>query len=575
MSLAEVLERLNPSQREVVDHVGHCVAVAVPGAGKTATIAAKAAVLLSQPNVTVGAVTFSKDAAVELRDRILALAGPAAKSRLLAGTFHSLAYKQLTALKGRRPDIATDGERAAILSQVLQDAGLEWKLEDAIASIERLKTSFDTPSAETVEGQLFVAYQDALQRNGRVDFQDLMRHAVEGMQHGNIEPYNVDVLLVDEYQDVDSHQALWTALHARAGAATTLVSDDDQAIYGFRSALGLRGMEAFAKEFHARQVILGINYRSHSEILSVADKVIRNNRERIVKDLVSHRGPGGTVAFVRHDDEYKEAVAAMEAMATAIRAGKTAAILARTNRILDPVEAVCRSHGVKYHRAAGRSILDRPESALMGNLLELIQKSRAGGLDALLGYSGVGAADLQILHRKTASSKESDRLKRKDLIAAGLGEDAADKHLELMKKLAEWQPLCERGFHALVLDGVLEWMLKWAKTDQAKRAITTTYDVVSRLSGPFADRLEFLRRKNNEAADDAIVLTTFHSSKGLEWDHTALIRLEETVIPDDGSPEAEERRLFYVGLTRARRSMVLSTAKKNPTSRFVIESGIA
>ncbi|MFP3686396.1 3'-5' exonuclease, partial [Bacillus sp. SIMBA_026] len=79
---------------------------------------------------------------------------------------------------------------------------------------------------------------------------------------------------------------------------------------------------------------LGINYRSHSEILSVADKVIRNNRERIVKDLVSHRGPGGTVAFVRHDDEYKEAVAAMEAMATAIRAGKTAAILARTNRIL-------------------------------------------------------------------------------------------------------------------------------------------------------------------------------------------------------------------------------------------------
>ncbi|MFP3534112.1 UvrD-helicase domain-containing protein, partial [Burkholderia sp. SIMBA_042] len=84
MSLAEVLERLNPSQREVVDHVGHCVAVAVPGAGKTATIAAKAAVLLSQPNVTVGAVTFSKDAAVELRDRILALAGPAAKSRLLA-----------------------------------------------------------------------------------------------------------------------------------------------------------------------------------------------------------------------------------------------------------------------------------------------------------------------------------------------------------------------------------------------------------------------------------------------------------------------------------------------------------
>lgn len=118
-------------------------------------------------------------------------------------------------------------------------------------------------------------------------------------------------------------------------------------------------------------------------------------------------------------------------------------------------------------------------------------------------------------------------------------------------------------------------MMKWASTDQGRRAITTTYDVLSRLNGPFSDRLEFLRRKNNEAVADAIVLTTFHSCKGLEWDHTALIRLEEAVIPDESSPEAEERRLFYVGLTRARHTMMLSTARKNPTSRFVVEAGLA
>ncbi|MGN8554541.1 UNVERIFIED_CONTAM: ATP-binding domain-containing protein, partial [Microbacterium sp. SLM126] len=138
-----------------------------------------------------------------------------------------------------------------------------------------------------------------------------------------------------------------------------------------------------------------------------------------------------------------------------------------------------------------------------------------------------------------------------------------------------WRSLSERNFHALVLDGVSEWMLRWAKSDQGKRSITTTYDVLTRLNGTFSDRLEFLRRRNNEPAADAVVLTTFHSSKGLEWDHTALIRLEETVIPDEGSPEAEERRLFYVGLTRARQTMLLSTAKKHPTSRFVVESGLA
>lgn len=575
MSLAQALEKLNPSQREVVECRDHCVAVAVPGAGKTATIAAKAALLLSDPSMTVGAVTFSKDAAIELRDRILALAGPAAKKRLIAGTFHSLAYKQLSSVAGKRPDIATDGERTAILTQVIQESSTEWKLEDAIAAIERLKTAFGAPSLESAEGQLFAAYQEALNRNGRVDFQDLLRYAVQGMQQGNIRPYAVDVLLVDEYQDVDSHQALWTAIHARAGASVSLVCDDDQSVYGFRSALGLRGIEAFTSEFNARQIVLGINYRSHSEILSLADKVIRNNTERVVKELVSHRGPGGTVSFLRHDDEYKEAISAMEAMAAAVRAGNTAAILARTNRILDPVEAVCRSHGVKYHRAAGRSILDRPESALMGNLLELIEQSRTSGLDSVLGFSGIGAGDLQTLHRKFAAAKDAGRIKRKELLDAGLGEEAANKYLDLTKRLTEWRALCERQFHALILDGVFEWMLKWAASDQGKRAITTTYDVLSRLNGPFSDRLEFLRRKNNEPVADALVLTTFHSSKGLEWDHTALIRLEESVIPDEGSSESEERRLFYVALTRARRNMILSTAKKHPTSRFVVESGLA
>ncbi|MCM2248670.1 hypothetical protein, partial [Klebsiella pneumoniae] len=91
-----------------------------------------------------------------------------------------------------------------------------------------------------------------------------------------------------------------------------------------------------------------------------------NNKDRIQKVLIAHRGPGGAVQFQRLDDEYKEAVAAVEALAPILRVGKTAAVLARTNRILDPLEAVCRSQGIKYYRAAGRSILDRPEAALMG-----------------------------------------------------------------------------------------------------------------------------------------------------------------------------------------------------------------
>ncbi|TPQ30490.1 ATP-dependent helicase [Cupriavidus pinatubonensis] len=565
-----MLRELNPAQREVVELRRHCVAVACPGAGKTKTIATKAAMLLGEPDATVGAVTFSKDAALELRERILALAGPGAKKRLLAGTFHSLAYKQLGGGGESAPDIATDGDRTGLLIQVLADAGLDWKVEDAIAAIEAIKTNFGQVQADTPEALLYQCYQDALERNGKIDFQDMLRLAVDGMQRGTIAPYPLSYLLVDEFQDTDPLQYQWIALHAQAGSIVTVVGDDDQSIYGFRSALGFRGMESFIRQFEAQPVVLGNNYRCHAEILGAADRIIRNNRDRIPKELVAHKGPGGEVLFQRYPDEYAEAIAAMEYLAPALREGQSTAILARTNRILDPMEAVCRSHGVKYYRASGKSILSRAEAALMCNLLELVQKTKTAGVDALLSFAGIGTQELKLIHRKSRAS--TDQRQKKELLEMGLSENSADRYRELMKRLAEWRSLCDRQFYSLVLEGVREWMLQHADVDQAKRAITATYDVLTRLNGPFSERLDFLRRDNNEPAPDALILTTMHSSKGLEWDRVWIIRAEETVVPDEKSTESEERRLFYVAVTRARAQLRISTAKKNPTSRFVLEA---
>src|SRR6202012_1625836 len=103
----------------------------------------------------------------------------------------------------------------------------------------------------------------------------------------------------------------------------------------------------------------------------------------------------------------------------------------------------------------------------------------------------------------------------------------------------------------------LELMMSYARNDQAIRAIQATYDVLSRLSGAFAERVEYLRRDNNKPADGALVLTTMHSSKGLEWDHVWISRAEEGVVPDEKSTVSEERRLFYVAMTRARDSLVM------------------
>ena len=370
-----MLDGLNPQQREVAELRQHCVAIACPGAGKTKTIAAKAALLLADPAVIVGAVTFSKDAAVELRDRILALACDGARKRLIAGTFHSLAFKQL----GKR-DIATDGDRMGLIARVIAELGLEWKPEEVVPVIERIKTNFGRVEAGTADAQIYAAYQDALTRNGKIDFQDMLRLAVAGMEAGDIAPYPFTDLLVDEFQDTDPLQYRWVELHAKAGARVTVVGDDDQSIYGFRAALGFRGMESFAVSFNAQRVVLGSNYRCHDEILSAADRVIRNNTDRIPKILRAERGPGGAVATKRSEDEYADAVAAVEALQPHLKAGRSCAILARTNRILDPIEAVCRSHGVPYFRASGSSVLNRPQGALMCNLLEIAEAEPIEGV---------------------------------------------------------------------------------------------------------------------------------------------------------------------------------------------------
>lgn len=143
-----------------------------------------------------------------------------------------------------------------------------------------------------------------------------------------------------------------------------------------------------------------------------------------------------------------------------------------------------------------------------------------------------------------------------------------------MKRLAEWTQMSERKFYSLALDGVLEMMMTYARDDQAKRAIQATYDVLSRLTGTFGERIEYLKRDNNKPTDGALVLTTMHSSKGLEWDHVWITRAEEGVVPDEKSTESEERRLFYVAMTRARDTLTIATIKKNPVSRFVIESEV-
>ncbi len=209
----------------------------------------------------------------------------------------------------------------------------------------------------------------------------------------------------------------------------------------------------------------------------------------------------------------------------------------------------------------------------MCDLLELVERVKETGLDAVLAHSGMHRDNLTALH---ASMGTKLQMKGKaELVEMGMDDETATNYREFMKRLAEWQGLCDRKFYSLTLTGVFEWMMKYAKKEAAQRTIQATYDVLSRLNGSFFDRLGFLQKDNNQAAPDALILTTMHSSKGLEWDHVWIARAEETVVPDEKSTESEERRLFYVAMTRARESLMISGTKKNFASRFSVEAKVA
>jgi superfamily I DNA/RNA helicase len=205
----------------------------------------------------------------------------------------------------------------------------------------------------------------------------------------------------------------------------------------------------------------------------------------------------------------------------------------------------------------------------MCNLLEIVERVKDSGLDSVLAHLGLHAEQLRALHANMGA--EFQQKSKVDLVELGLSEEVATNYREFMKRLAEWRGLCDRKFYSLTLSGVSEWMLKYSKKDAAIRTIQATYDVLSRLSGTFAERLLFMRQDNNQPTPGALILTTMHSSKGLEWDHVWIARTEKNIVPDAKSTEPEERRLFYVAMTRARQSLMISGTAKNFASRFATE----
>jgi len=559
---------LNPHQERAVTATGHCTILACPGSGKTRVLSARAAHLLANnPKGRLCAVTFTRDAAVELRSRILQACGPAHARRLADGTFHSLALAQIKRFsKERPPRLLAEGERLAVLRRCWKQHASNLSFESVIQGIDKVKSRlappmFSDPAMEAV----FHGYQDLMESEGAMDFSDLLLTTVRKMTYGEVPPLPIRWLLVDEAQDMDEVQMEWILLHGRAGIEVTLVGDDDQSLYAFRHALGYEGLQEVTFALSASETTLPINYRCAPNILAHAAKLIAHNKNRAFKKISAHKEDPGEITILRLPDRWTEAD---QIVNTIINAGDDHewAILARTNLILDAAEVALSDSGIAYSRSGGKSIWEHSIGTVFAGLLRSALDDSWTGIANALSFCGIHAEWVNGHSRRTSGGCA----KRLESAIDQIHEEAPKKTLtRLQMGLTSWRDQIARGRPTLVVHGIAGFLTDYCKHNQLNM-LRKLEAALAKMPGTLAQRLSTLGRNNQARQKSTIQIMTLHASKGLEFDNVWIMGCEDGNLPHTDSTEEDERRLFYVGMTRARARLILSNAmEEGLESRFL------
>ncbi len=611
------LQGLNPPQREAATLLdGPLLVLAGAGTGKTRALTARLAQILAQRRAFPSqllAVTFTNKAAAEMRHRVQGLVGPAAEGMPYLGTFHSIAARMLrrhAELVGLRPSytILDTDDQLRLLKRILLDAGIDekrWPARQFAGLIDRWKNRAQTPD-QVPEGEassfadgrgadLYGRYQDELRALNAADFGDLLLHVIIILQT------HADVLadwqarfrhvLVDEYQDTNAAQYRWLTLLAAPALGgqgnICCVGDDDQSIYSWRGA-EIANILRFEQDFPGARVIrLEQNYRSTPRILGAAAAVIAHNRGRLGKTLWTER-PGGdplpVVAVWDGPEEARQVGDRIERLLSEGVSPSEVAILVRASFQTREFEDRFIQIGLPYRIIGGFRFYERAEIRdAIAYLRVVAQPDDALAFERIVNTPRRGLGD-----KAQARMNAFARAARLPLpqAAAQLAETdelpaAARRALAtLMAGFRRWRDqaatLPQGALAQLVLEesGYIA-MLEADRSPEAAARLDNLAELV-RAIDEFPDLVSFLEHvalvMDNERAgpEDRVTLMTLHAAKGLEFDHVFLPGWEEGLFPsqravDEGGHAAveEERRLAYVGLTRARRrATVLHAANR-------------
>ena len=607
-SAAPWREGLNDAQFEAVTRLnGPLLVLSGAGTGKTRVLTSRLAELVATRTANpwnILAVTFTNKAAREMKMRVVGLVGPMAEQVML-GTFHALAGKMLrrhAELVGLKSDftILDSDDQIRLLKQVMEAENIDikrWPPRAVMAMISRFKDRGLVPEKVSLQEagdmaggkaiELYRLYQSRLKTLNAADFGDLLLHML------TIFTAHPDVLasyqerlthiMVDEYQDTNVAQYLWLRLLAQKHHNLCCVGDDDQSIYGWRGA-EVGNILRFESDYeNARTVRLERNYRSTGHILNAASALISKNETRLGKTLYTDDGQGEKIRLSGYWDGYEEARTVSSIIESLLKDGQQLneiAVLVRAGYQTREFEERFLSIGLPY-RVVGARFYERAEIRDAIAYLRLIQQpSDDLACERIINTPkrGLGAASVQTVFQYARASDTPMLMAAMQLVESDELKPQARRSLgQFCEQIAHWRAqkdsLPPADFARMVLDesGYTEMWQKDKSPDAGGRLenlkeLVVAIEEFDTLSG-FLDHIALVMDNDTPNEEGEVTLMTLHGAKGLEFEVVFLPGWEEGIFPSQRSLDEngglgleEERRLAYVGITRARRQLYISFA---------------
>lgn len=618
-----IFKDLNDKQTEAVRAIdGPVLILAGAGSGKTRALTHRIAYLISEKikPESILAITFTNKAAGEIKERVTKLLQtPGSHLPTMVppymGTFHSMCLRILRQDidklgYGRNFVIFDENDQVDLIKKVMTDLDISWKKfnpNSMLAKISELKSELIGEKefavsakefAKKILSQIYTSYQLALKRNNAVDFDDLIMFCVELFQKNSevLAKYQeiFKYILIDEYQDTNRAQYVWVNLLAKKHRNLFVIGDDYQSIYAWRQA-DIRNILDFEKDYpEAKVIMLEQNYRSTKNILEAANRVIINNKNQKHKKLWTENFEGENIFLkevVAEKDEGEYIVKTILSKAKNGALFDDFTILYRTHAQSRALEESMIRHGLPYRILGGVKFYQRREiKDILAYLRLALNPKDEISLARIYNVPGRGIGQTsfeKMTKGEEAGSKQIAAFAElKSLIADLSAQSKKIAPTELIKYL-----LKKIGYEKYITDGSVDGSERWENVKElftATKKYDSSADKETAPSGleKFLEEVALIQETDKlDKRDRAIKMMTLHSAKGLEFPVVFIAGMEDGIFPHASSffdPEEmeEERRLCYVGITRAkkelhltfcRRRMIYGSSQSNPPSRFIFE----